>query len=316
MFKKWIASLLIVVLFLGVVANGILYFRLAGITQNNEMVIASLSNELASTNNKITSLTETTSTFTRNISDLSGSVSNLESDVQSLAGNMSVLSDLVKTLQQNLSSLNSNLTTDFIKAADTVKPSVVLINVQTVTAVLSGRTVTQRSSGSGWIINSDGLIVTNNHVVADAISIEITLADGRTFPSLMVRTDAVTDLAVVKINAHNLPVLKIGDSDKLQVGQPVAAIGNAVGRGLNMTGGWISRLDNSIVFSDGSSFSGLIGTDAAINPGNSGGPLINIDGEVVGITNAKLVRTGVEGIGYAISINNALKTINNLIAKF
>ena len=96
----------------------------------------------------------------------------------------------------------------------------------------------------------------------------------------------------------------------------MAAIGNALGLGINMTGGYVSRLDTSITFSDGTTLSGLIGTDTPINPGNSGGPLVNLIGEVIGITNAKLVETGVEGIGYAININDAIKTIDGLIAKF
>ncbi|GEM_PF-4068087 len=316
MARKWIVPFLIVVLFLGAVSNGLLYIRLTNIVRDDEILIARLRADLVSANERITSLMETTDNLTGNVSGLSGSVGNLQTGVQSLTGNVSAISGLVGTLQQDLKIFSSDLAADFTNAAEKVKPAVVVINVRTVTAVLPGRTVTQTSSGSGWIINGDGLIVTNNHVIADATSIEITLADGRTFPSLAVQTDATSDLAVVKINARNLPSLKTGDSDKLQVGQPVAAVGNAVGRGLNMTGGWVSRVNNSIVFSDGRSFSGLIGTDAAINPGNSGGPLINTSGEVVGITNAKLVRAGVEGIGYAISINNALKIINNLIARF
>lgn len=316
MVKKWIAPLLTGILFLGVIANGLLYIRQASLIQNNELSIARLRTDIVSTNESIISLTENTDIYIRTISDVSGSVSNLQADIPSLTANVSALSGLVQTLQQSINGYRTDLPENFTSAAEKVKPSVVVINIRTVTSGLPGRTVTQTSSGSGWIINSGGLIVTNNHVVADATSIEITLADGRTFPSLAVQTDPAADLAVVKINADNLPVLKVGDSDKLQVGQPVAAIGNALGRGINMTGGWVSRLDSAIVTSDGRTFSGLIGTDAAINPGNSGGPLINIHGEIVGITNAKLVRTGVEGIGYAISINNALRTINNLIAKF
>jgi S1-C subfamily serine protease len=233
--------------------------------------------------------------------------------IQALVENTSTLSNLVSSVQQPQIINTSGSVADFTAAINMVKPSVVIIEAQKVAIVFPGRRVIQQSAGSGWVIGDDGFIVTNNHVVADATSIKVTLADGRSFPSVAVRADAVTDLAVIKIDARNLPVAMIGDSDRLQVGQPVAAIGNALGLGINMTGGWISRLNTSITFSDGGSLSGLIGTDAAINPGNSGGPLITIDGEVVGITNAKLVQTGVEGIGYAISINNALKTINSLI---
>ncbi len=313
--KKWITPLLIVVLFVGIVANGFLYIRQATIIQNDEALIASLQTDVVSTKDGITSLSGNIQTLTGSMSDLSGSVSNLRTDVQTLTGNMSSLSGLVDNLQQTQNNSGSGSIADFTSATDKIKPSVVVIEVQIVTTVFPGRRVTQQAAGSGWIINGDGLIITNNHVVADATSIRVTLADGRAFPSVAVQTDAATDLAVVKIDAHNLPAVKIGDSDRLQVGQPVAAIGNALGLGINMTGGWVSRLNTSITFGDGSSLSGLIGTDAAINPGNSGGPLININGEVIGITNAKLVETGVEGIGYAISINNAIRTINSLIGK-
>jgi len=304
--RKWITLLLIILLFAGMAANGFLYFRQATIIQNDEARIASLQTDIQA--------------LTGDISSLSASVSNLQTDVTStkdgitsLNGAISSLSGVINELQQALNT-SGGLIADFTSATNKVKPSVVVIEAQIVTT-LFGRRITQQVAASGWIINSDGLIVTNNHVVADATSIRVTLADGRTFPSIAVQTDAATDLAVVKIDAHNLPAVKIGDSDRLQVGQPVAAIGNALGLGINMTGGWVSRLNTSITFSDGTTLSGLIGTDAPINPGNSGGPLINIDGEVVGITNAKLVETGVEGIGYAISINNALRTINNLIAR-
>lgn len=313
--KKWITPLLIVILFIGIVANGYVYLRQATIIQNDEARVASMQTDTASTKDRITSLDGNIQTLSEDISSLSGSVGNLQTDVVSTKDEISSLSSLVNSLQQTQNNSGSGSVVDFTSATNKVKPSVVVIEVQIVATVFPGRRVTQQVVGSGWIINSDGLIVTNNHVVADATSIRITLADGRTFPSIAVQTDEATDLAVVKIDAHNLPVVKVGDSDRLQVGQPVASVGNALGLGINMTGGWVSRLNTSITLSDGSSLSGLIGTDAAINPGNSGGPLININGEVIGITNAKLVETGVEGIGYAISINNAIKTINSLIAK-
>jgi S1-C subfamily serine protease len=326
--KKWVVAVLIVVLFAGTVANGFLYSRHVIIIQNHEASIASVQADLSRAEDRITSLTSTTQNVAGNVSDLSGSVRNLQTDVtdikegidslygtmQTLTEDVSSLSSLVNNIQRSQSNSSSGLVADFAAAIDKVKPSVVIIETQKVTTVFPGRRVVQQSAGSGWVISSDGLIVTNNHVIADATSIKVTLADGRTFPSVAARADIANDLAVIKIDARNLPVATIGDSDKLQVGQPVAAIGNALGLGINMSGGWISRLNTSITFSDGSSLSGLIGTDAAINPGNSGGPLITINGEVVGITNAKLVQTGVEGIGYAISINNAMKTISSLTA--
>lgn len=269
--------------------------------------MSSLGTDVADTKDEITSLSETTRSLTVNVSSLQTEIVSTKDGIASLNGT-------IQSLAENLSGLQTR-NTDFISGADKVKPSVVAIQVQMVTRNYLGQTVTQQAAGSGWIVNSGGLIVTNNHVVADAASIKITLGDGRTFPSVAVQSDVAADLAVVKINAHDLPAVKIGDSDSLQVGQPVAAIGNVLGLGINLTGGWVSRLNTSITFSDGSSLSGLIETDAAINPGNSGGPLITINGEVVGITNAKLIARGVEGIGYAISINNAMKIISGLVAK-
>lgn len=168
-------------------------------------------------------------------------------------------------------------------------------------------------AGSGWIFDESGLIVTNSHVVHGAFTITVTLDDGRIFAATLVGADPRSDLAVIKIDALNLPTVDIGDSSKLRVGEPVAAIGNALGLGISMKGGWVSRLGASVTFEDGQTLYGLIETDAAINPGNSGGPLINMAGEVIGITSAKLVEVDVEGIGYAISINSALPMIDNLI---
>jgi serine protease Do len=204
---------------------------------------------------------------------------------------------------------------DFASAVSKVKPAVVVIEVTVQSVSFFGRTMTSQASGTGWIVDSNGLIVTNEHVIDGAQSINITLADGRTFPSVAVQSDTTADLAVIKINATNLPTVPIGNSSTLVVGQPVAAIGNALDLGISMTGGWVSSLNASVTFTDGSTIKNLIETDTAINPGNSGGPLINLNGELVGITNVKLVETGVEGVGYAISINPAMSTVNGLVAK-
>ena len=190
--------------------------------------------------------------------------------------------------------------TDYTAVVAKVKPSVVAI-------------VTESGEGSGWIIDEDGIIVTNAHVVLGANTITITLNDDRTLPVETWYTDSLTDLAVLEIDAQNLPAADIGDSDNLLVGEQVAAIGNSLGMGISMKGGWISRLDVSIPASGGQTLTDLIETDAAINPGNSGGPLVNMAGEVIGITSVKISVVGVEGMGYAISINSALPTINQLI---
>ena len=199
-----------------------------------------------------------------------------------------------------------------------VKPSVVAINVKVMTTYVSGGRVYQQEvegAASGWIISSDGLIVTNNHVVEGATSIMVTLNDGRSLPVDIktVKTDSVTDLAVMKVDATGLPAVTIGDSDELREGDWVVAIGNSLGEGIRVTQGIVSRKDVSITGDNGQEMSGLIETDAVINPGNSGGPLVNMAGEVIGITNAKTVETGVEGVGYAISINEAVPIVQGLI---
>jgi len=198
-------------------------------------------------------------------------------------------------------------------AVAVVKPSVVAIDTE-VTVRYFRRSFTQQGAGSGWIISADGYVVTNNHVVAGASSIRVTLDDGRTFqvdPNT-VANDPLNDLAVLKIDAQNLPIAVVGDSTKLRVGDYVVAIGNSLGMGISAKEGIVSRLDVFLV-TDGQTLDNLIETSAAINPGNSGGPLVNMKGEVIGITSAKVASLGVEGLGYAISTNKATPIIKGLI---
>ena len=193
-----------------------------------------------------------------------------------------------------------------------VKPSVVAINTEVITYDIFNRPSTQEGAGSGWIIDEDGLIVTNNHVVEGAESVTVTLADGRTFPAEACCTDPLTDLAVVRIDARNLPAAKVGDSSELRVGDWVVAIGNALGLGIGAKEGIVSRVEVSVPVS-GQTLGDLIETSAAINPGNSGGPLVNMKGEVIGITSVKIATVEVEGIGYAISTEAATPVIKELI---
>jgi serine protease Do len=181
---------------------------------------------------------------------------------------------------------------DFVSVIAAVRPSVVAITTEVTGYNVFGSSYTQQGAGSGWIIDSSGLIVTNNHVVEGAKSITITLEDGRTFSAQSVHTDPVADLAVVKIDAQNLPALQIGDSSKLNVGEQVVAIGNSLGMGISATEGIVSAVGVSLSISPGETLSDLIQTDAAINPGNSGGPLVNMLGEVVGINSAKVAQVG------------------------
>ncbi len=196
-----------------------------------------------------------------------------------------------------------------------VKPSVVTITTEVEAFDFFDRAFTQEGAGSGWIISEDGIIVTNNHVVEDASSITVTLDDGRTFPIDMstVATDRLSDLAVLKIDAENLPAATVGDSDRLRVGDWVVAIGNSLGEGIRATLGIVSRKDVKVTVDQGQELYGLIETDVAINRGNSGGPLVNVAGEVIGITTVKIAQVDVEGVGMAISSKEAMPIIQQLI---
>jgi serine protease Do len=179
----------------------------------------------------------------------------------------------------------------------------------------------QRGLGSGAIIDEKGYILTNEHVINDADKITVTLPDGREFKGEVKGKDMRADLAVIKINAPDLPVATLGDSNNLKIGQWVVAIGNPFGFVMEnpeptVTTGVISALHRSLgtVIARDKDYSDLIQTDAAINPGNSGGPLTNLKGEVVGINVAIFSTTGgYQGVGFAIPINNAKRIINRLI---
>ena len=167
-------------------------------------------------------------------------------------------------------------------------------------------------SGTGFIIGPEGYIVTNNHVIENATEIEVTLQDGNNYPAQVIGLDPLSDLAVIKVSATNLPILSFGNSDELRPGDWVLTIGNALALkgGPTVTLGIISGLGRSITTKNGNLFD-LIQTDAAINRGNSGGPLITLDGQVVGINTAVL--SGAQGIGFAVSSNVADPIIKNLI---
>ena len=196
-----------------------------------------------------------------------------------------------------------------------VKPSVVAITTEVVSLDFFNRPFTQQGAGSGWILDENGIIVTNNHVVEGASTITVTMDDGNTFTvdQSSVFTDGLNDLAIVKIDAQNLPAVSVGDSNALRVGEWVVAIGNALGQGIRATEGIISRQGVAIPVAQGQTLYDLLETTAAINPGNSGGPLVNLAGEVIGITSAKIATVGVEGMGYAISTETAIPIIEELI---
>lgn len=196
-----------------------------------------------------------------------------------------------------------------------VKPAVVAIDTETTYRIFN-RSFTQQGAGSGWIIDESGIIVTNYHVIEGAKSIIVTLSDSRTFtvdPNTVV-SDEQNDLAVLKINAGKLTAAAIGDSSKLRVGDWVIAMGNPLGLGISAKEGIVSRLGVSLTVGS-QMLNDLVETSAAINPGNSGGPLVNMRGEVIGITSAKVSSVGVEGLGYAISIDEAIPILTDLIRR-
>ncbi len=171
----------------------------------------------------------------------------------------------------------------------------------------------RRGQGSGFIITSDGYILTNNHVVKDANKITVKLSDERELTAKVIGTDPETDVAVIKVDAKNLPVVELGDSDKLKVGEWVLAIGNPFGLSHTVTAGIVSAKGRSRIGL--AEYEDFIQTDAAINFGNSGGPLINIDGKVIGMNTAIFSQSGgYIGIGFAIPINKAKNVYKQIIA--
>jgi S1-C subfamily serine protease len=171
----------------------------------------------------------------------------------------------------------------------------------------------EQSRGSGVIIDAEGHIVTNFHVIKGMADIQIQLSDGRTAKATLVGTDPDTDLALLKINLARLPVMPLGRSDQLRVGDIVLAIGNAAGLGQTVTQGIVSATGRSQL--GVALLENFIQTDAAINPGNSGGALIDSNGELIGVNTAILNRdSGVEGIGFAIPVNLMRGVITELIA--
>ncbi len=170
----------------------------------------------------------------------------------------------------------------------------------------------EQSLGSGVIVSRDGYIVTNNHVIEQAEDIKVTLFDKRTFKARVVGADPKTDIAIIKIDAKDMPVVPFGDSDKLQVGEFVLAIGNPFGLNNTVTMGIISAVGRADV--GVAEYEDFIQTDAAINPGNSGGPLVNIKGEIIGINTAIFSRTGgYQGIGFAVPSNMVTRVMEQLI---
>jgi serine protease Do len=192
--------------------------------------------------------------------------------------------------------------------------SVVSINT-TITTNVFNQTVQNASAGSGFIITTDGYIVTNYHVIDKASEVKVTLYNGKTYDATIIGGDSDYDIAVLKIDAADLDAVTFGDSSKLQVGEDIAAIGNPLGQlTFSMSEGIVSSVDRAINV-DGTPFN-MIQVTAAINPGNSGGPLFNSYGEVVGIVSAKYssyASSSVEGLGFAIPINDVIAMVEDIM---
>ena len=217
----------------------------------------------------------------------------------------------VRTPLSNSSARN----TPVVQVAKNVGPAVVGITNKAVARDFFNRQVEMEGVGSGVIFRSDGYIVTNNHVIENAREIIVSLADGSTINGTLVGTDEMTDIAVVKVDAKNLPTAKFGNSDEIMVGEPVVAIGNPMGLEFqgSVTVGVISALNRTLALNE--KRVSLLQTDAAISPGNSGGALVNYDSEVIGINSAKLALTEVEGIAFAIPINTVQSIVNEIMEK-
>jgi serine protease Do len=169
-------------------------------------------------------------------------------------------------------------------------------------------------AATGFVIDPDGIIVTNDHVVADARSINVTTSDGKKLSARVLGQDASHDLAVLKVDGTNLPAVELGNSDQVQVGDDVVAIGNALDLdgGLSATRGIVSGLHREIPTQTGGQLTGLIQTDAAINPGNSGGPLVDAQGRVIGINTAIANPSTAQNVGFVIPISQAKPIIDRL----
>ncbi|MBO6112366.1 MAG: trypsin-like peptidase domain-containing protein [Lachnospiraceae bacterium] len=261
----------------------------------------------------------------KNVSQTAGEVKTATSATAEMA---SATDNTQKKVTTTSAATNRTTLTDVTEVASDVTPAVVAIAND---MIIRGRTwfgqeIQQQSeaSGSGIIVGENDnelLIVTNEHVVADATELSVQFADGSVAEANLKGQDADSDIAVIAVDFSTLSgntldsikVATLGDSDSLAVGEPVIAIGNALGYGQSVTTGIVSALNREVTLDNGTHT--LIQTDAAINPGNSGGALLNINGELIGINEAKAGGSGIEGMGYAIPISTAKPIIEDLMNK-
>ena len=209
-----------------------------------------------------------------------------------------------------LSALENQIT----EAVERLTESVVSIDSVRVTRDFRYGLVPIEGKGSGLIIDRSGYVITNNHVIDESTRVQVHLKDGRTFLGEVVGSDASTDIAVIKVDANNLPAASLGDSEKLKVGQIALAIGNTLGLqgGPTVSMGVVSALGRPLPGTD-FIFEGLIQTDTAINPGNSGGPLADIGGNVIGMNTAMIPFA--QGVGFAIPVNTMKWVVQQILEK-
>jgi serine protease Do len=212
----------------------------------------------------------------------------------------------------------SNRLTPVVSAVQKTRPSVVNIHSQKIAPSSSAPGSMASSSrmsgmGTGVVVDPRGYIVTNHHVIEDVTNLRVTTVDGAMYPAEIVARDPQTDLALLFIKAGQpLPVMPMGASSDILIGEQVAAIGNAFGYEHTTTVGYISELHRDVKLSDDQSYRNLIQTDAAINPGNSGGPLVNLDGEMIGLNVA--IRAGAQNIGFAIPVDDVKQVLGRLMS--
>jgi len=242
--------------------------------------------------------------FELSISDLNTKNINLQADIDTLAEELgltaSELRSSIETVEADLTSTSESLAELSAVSGDFSK--IVEDAVRGVVSVL-----TDDGQGSGAIYSEDGYIVTNHHVIKTASNIEVLFSDGSRVDAILVGSNSVNDIALLKVDVDNLYNLDFGNSNDVKIGQKVVALGNPLGLSFTVTEGIVSAKDRIII--DGAA--GLIQTDVAVNPGNSGGPLLNKEGEVIGIVNAKLA--GYEGLGFAIPSNIVVSDIDSIL---
>ena len=238
---------------------------------------------------------------------LNRTILNIQEDLRRAEANISQRSQTVIPLKQNLTAPEL--------VYEKVKDSIALIKATVLVETVFGKSY-GASQGSGFVYDSAGYIVTNYHVIEDAVDVEVFFPDRSAFKAEVVGSDPYSDLAVLKINPGNKIIypLSLGNSSNLRVGQPVVAIGNPYGFAASLTSGVISQLNRYLVAPGGRLIPDVIQFDAAVNPGSSGGPLLDYSGKVIGVTTAIYTRTGeFTGIGFAIPSNIVAKVVESLI---